>query len=141
MARVAGPLDNDSPRRAPKRERHAPFQVRSMTRNITPYALTGTPMTALYLESVPPKAGMLPLIRGAIAREMASLELAVQLAYQRLTPFEQKYGVTSAEFITHYTAEDLSGGDEEYVQWAGEYQLLQKLVEKLSLLKEIHYHD
>jgi hypothetical protein len=112
-----------------------------MMRNITPYALNGKPMVALYLESVPPKAGMLSLIQGAIAREIASLELAVQLAYQRLTPFEQKYGVTSAEFITHYTAEDLSGSDEEYVQWAGEYQLLQKLVEKLSLLKGIHYHD
>jgi len=112
-----------------------------MMRSITPQALTSEPMVALYLNSTLPKAGLLSLIQGALAREMASLELAVQLACQRLTPFEHKYGVTSAEFITHYTAEDLAGGDEEYVQWAGEYQLLQKLVEKLTLLKGIHYHD
>lgn len=112
-----------------------------MMRSITPHALTGEPRVALSLNSTLPKAGLLSLIQGAIAREIASLELAVQLACQRLTPFEQKYGVTSAEFLAHYTAEDLSGGDEEYVQWAGEYQLWQKLVEKLTLLKGIHYHD
>ncbi len=112
-----------------------------MTPNLAPQALTGEPKIAFYLHSTSPTARLLCLVQSAMAREMASLELAIQLARQRLQPFEQKYGVTSAEFQAHYTAEDLSGGDEEYVQWAGEYQLWQKLVEKLTLLKGIYYHD
>jgi len=38
-------------------------------------------------------------------------------------------------------AEYLAGGDDEYVQWAGEYALLQRLEEKLRQLTEIKYRD
>jgi hypothetical protein len=38
-------------------------------------------------------------------------------------------------------AEDLQGGDDEYVQWAGEYRLAQRLREKLHRLREIEYSD
>jgi len=36
-------------------------------------------------------------------------------------------------------AEDLEGGDDEYVRWAGEYKLIQRLQEKLLKLQEISY--
>ena len=52
-----------------------------------------------------------------------------------------KYGVTSEHFITEMTAEDLEGKDDEYVRWAGEYQLTQRLRDKLRKLQEISYHD
>ena len=55
------------------------------------------------------------------------LELALKLARARLAPFEQKYSVTSKYFISEMAAEDLEGGDEEYVCWAGEYRLMQRL--------------
>jgi hypothetical protein len=38
-------------------------------------------------------------------------------------------------------AEDLKGGDDEYVRWAGEYKLMQRLQEKLRQLQEINYGD
>jgi hypothetical protein len=38
-------------------------------------------------------------------------------------------------------AEDLKGGDDEYVRWAGEYKLMQRLQEKLRQLQEINYSD
>lgn len=70
-----------------------------------------------------------------IEGEIAQLELA----QERLVPFEQKYGVTSEHFISEMTAEDLEGGDEEYVSWAGKYKLMQQLQEKLRRLQEIDY--
>lgn len=38
-------------------------------------------------------------------------------------------------------AEDLEGGDDECVRWAGEYRLMQRLQEKLEQLREISYGD
>ncbi len=60
---------------------------------------------------------------------------------KRLAPFEEKYGVTSDHFITEMTAEDLDGQDDEYISWAGEYKLMQRLQEKLQKLREIDYDD
>lgn len=54
---------------------------------------------------------------------------------------QQKYGVTSEHFISEMAAEDLEGGDDEYVRWAGEYKLMQRLREKLQHLQEINYGD
>jgi hypothetical protein len=41
-------------------------------------------------------------------------------------------------FIVEMTTEDLAGGDDGYVHWAGECKLMQKL-EKLCQLGEISY--
>lgn len=61
------------------------------------------------------------------------------MARKRLAPFEDKYGVTSEHFISEMAAEDLDGGDAEYVQWAGEYQLMQRLQDKLRRLRGIEF--
>ena len=69
-----------------------------------------------------------------VESQIAELESALMLADKRLRPFEQKYGVTSDYFIAEMTAEDLTGGDDEYIHWVGEYQLRRKLQEKLNAL-------
>jgi len=84
---------------------------------------------------------VLHLVRSAIDGEIAKLELGVQLAQKRLLPFEQKYGVTSKQFAVEMTAEDLAGGDDEYVCWAGEYRLMERLQAKLQRLQEVEYSD
>jgi len=38
-------------------------------------------------------------------------------------------------------AEDLEGGDDECVRWAGEYKLMQRFQEKSRKLQEINYGD
>lgn len=82
---------------------------------------------------------VLPLVKSAIESEIARLELALNLADKRLRPFEEKYDITSAKFISEMTAEDLDDGDDEYVSWAGEYKLMRKLEDKLRQLREIKY--
>ena len=76
-----------------------------------------------------------------VESQIARLELGLQLARKRLVPFEQKYGVTSEYFISEMAAEDLEGGDDEYVRWAGEYKLMQRLQERLQELAETRHGD
>jgi hypothetical protein len=98
-------------------------------------------MATLYIEPTHESGEILRLVRSAIESEVAKLELALQMAVKRLVPFEEKYGVTSEYFITEMTAENLEGKDDEYVHWAGEYKLMQRLQDKLRKLQEINYHD
>ncbi len=101
----------------------------------------GDVMSTLYVEPADRAQQLLPLVRAAVNGEIVRLELALKLAMERLLPFERKYGVTSNHFMEHMVAEDLQGGDDEYVQWAGEYHLLQRLEEKLARLQEVEYGD
>ncbi len=84
-------------------------------------------------------AEVLSLVKSAIDAEVTRLELALEMAKKRLLYFEKKYKVTSDHFMSHFAAEDLEGGDEEYVMWSGEYQLKQRLAQKLTQLREIEY--
>jgi hypothetical protein len=98
-------------------------------------------MVTLYIEPIQDSGAILRLVRAAIENEVAKLELALTVAAKRLAPFEEKYGVTSEYFLAAMTAEDLEGKDDEYVHWAGEYMLMQRLQDKLRKLQEISYHD
>ena len=98
-------------------------------------------MTTLYIEPVQDAGEVLRLVQSAIESEIAKLELALKMAEKRLIPFEQKYRVTSDHFIAEMAAEDLDDNDEEYVRWAGEYKLMQRLQDKLQKLQEINYDD
>jgi hypothetical protein len=54
---------------------------------------------------------------------------------RRLLDFEQRYGVPTTQFLKEMTAEDLQGGDIEYVEWAGEAKLLAGLQNELEELE------
>ena len=98
-------------------------------------------MTTIYVtSSQKTEADLLHLLQSAVESEIRRLEIGLRLARQRLERFEQKYGVTSEYFIEHMSAEDLEGGDDEYVQWAGEYELYKRLEEKLNQLQSLQYH-
>lgn len=81
----------------------------------------------------------LHLVSVAIEHEKIRLELSLRTANRRLAPFEQKYHITSDEFYQTMAAEDLDGGDDEYIQWAGEYELRERLRERLEQLRGLQY--
>ncbi len=98
-------------------------------------------MTTIYVTSSQnTEADLLHLVQSAVESEIRRLEIGLQIARQRLERFEQKYGVTSEYFIENMSAEDLEGGDDEYVEWAGEYELYKRLEEKLNRLRSLQYH-
>jgi hypothetical protein len=98
-------------------------------------------MSTIFIQPMDRTEQLMPLAQAAVNGEIVRLDLALSLARERLLPFERKYSVTSEHFIDHMVAEDLEGGDDEYVQWAGEYRLMQRLEEKLLRLREVEYDD
>ena len=97
-------------------------------------------MTRIIIESAK-KQDIQPIVKAALAAEAQKLEIGLKRTRDRLRGFEERYGVATTEFMERMTAEDLAGGDLEYVEWVGEYHLLQKIEADLAVLKDIEYAD
>lgn len=97
--------------------------------------------TTVYVETDQANGQVMQLVQSAISKEIATLKLAIRAGERRLAQFEEKYGVSSDYFISEMAAEDLDEGDDEYIRWAGEFDLTQSLREKLNRLVEIDYRD
>ena len=78
-------------------------------------------------------------IRQAIETEIARLNHSLQRTQKQLEGFENKYRVTSEQFIQHWSAEDLDGKDIEYIEWAGEYHCLLAIQDELKTLQRLEY--
>lgn len=81
----------------------------------------------------------IPVIQSAIAAKVKRIEIGLRKTEQEIQKFESKYRLSSEEFMTDCTAEDLDGGDDEYISWMGELQLRQAIREELQLLSNIEY--
>lgn len=95
--------------------------------------------TKIRIQSDENQSSTSALVKSAISAEITRLEMAIELSLTRLNIFEKKYHVSSEKFILGMVAEDLDGGDEEYIIWMGEFRLKQKLEKKLSRLRSIEY--
>ena len=82
---------------------------------------------------------ILHLVHSTIDVEVSRLQLAIQYAKQKLAVYVTKYQVSSDYFMESMTAEDLIGGDDEYICWMGEFKLYQKLLAKQKTLQDIDY--
>jgi len=79
------------------------------------------------------------LVRAAIDSEIKNLKRSIGRTNKLLQEFETKYQISSDLFLSNWTAEDLEGRDDEYVSWAGEIKIKQRLVNALQKLEEIEY--
>lgn len=79
------------------------------------------------------------LIRSAISSQIKRLRLGINKAESALKQFEDKYHISSEDFLSHGSAEDLEGEDEEYVAWLGEFKIKQALTEELNKLSQAEY--
>jgi len=68
------------------------------------------------------------------------LRASITRTQRRLAAYETRYGVDTVHFLHEMTAEDLHGGDLEYVEWAGEAKLLEGLEAELRELEHASYH-
>lgn len=84
------------------------------------------------------KRGAQPILQ-AIESYKARLRTSIKRTRRRLAQFEQQYGVDTAHFLERMTAEDLEGGDLEYVEWAGEAKILEGLEAELLELEHARY--
>ena len=67
------------------------------------------------------------------------LQAGIDRTSRRLAAFEARYGVPTARFLAEMTAEDLQGGDIEYVEWAGEAGILEALEREQQKLTHARY--
>ena len=94
-------------------------------------------MTIIKIESN--QANVPQIVKSAIWTEIKRLEIGLGRTEKEIRGFENKYRVDSETFLRRYTAEDLSGQDEEYIRWAGELRIRERILEDLGKLKEIEY--
>lgn len=73
----------------------------------------------------------------AIASYAQTLSRSIERTQRRLHEFEARYQTSTDYFLEQMTAEDLEGGDLEYVEWAGEAKLLQGLTAELVVLEHV----
>ena len=76
------------------------------------------------------------LLSEAIIREQQILQAALDKTSKRLQYFEQLQGQTSEQFFALYQQGN-AGDSDTAIDWAGEYQILIALKNKLSSLKDI----
>jgi hypothetical protein len=84
------------------------------------------------------KRGVQPILQ-AVKTYKSRLRAGIERTKRHLSQFEQRYGVDTDYFLREMTAEELKEGDLEYVEWAGEAQLLKGLEAELSELEYARY--
>ena len=98
-------------------------------------------MTRIRVENRDAKGEASRLLRTAVESKVRRLRLGIEATEARLRTLEIRHGKTSAEAMATAAAEDLSGGDLDYVEWLGEWRMLQQLKHDLGELEAIEYAD
>lgn len=80
------------------------------------------------------KIELKPLLETAIQGELRSLQHGINLTRARLADFEQRYGMTTTEFLRRFTPEDL-GETLDFIDWQGETKMLALLEAKKNALE------
>jgi len=84
--------------------------------------------------------GIAQTVVQALEAYKVRLRASIARTERRLATFEARYGVDTTRFLHEMAAEDLHGGDLEYVEWAGEAKLLEGLETELRELEHASYH-
>ena len=79
------------------------------------------------------------IIKTAIDAELKRLELGLQKTERQIAKFEADYKIPSEIFLAKFTAEDMKKGDPEYIAWAGELKIRERILADINRLKEIQY--
>jgi hypothetical protein len=79
------------------------------------------------------------IVKSAISAELKRLEIALNKTDKEIRKFEEEYKIPSGVFLKEFTAEDLRGGDEEYIRWTGELKIREQVLEDLKRLKDVEY--
>jgi hypothetical protein len=88
---------------------------------------------------LPDRASVQTVVQ-ALEAYKVRLRASITRTKRRLAAFEARYSVDTTYFLHEMTAEDLQGGDLEYVEWAGEAKLLEGLEAELRELEHASYH-
>ncbi len=80
------------------------------------------------------------MIQSDFAKRLHSLELGLQKTQTRLKHFESKYQCSTATFIDLFNSDQLQHSF-DFDEWIGEAWTLEKLQQKISIVREIEFVD
>lgn len=98
-------------------------------------------MTRIRVEDRDAAGDTARLLRTAVESKVRRLRLGIEATETCLRALERHHGRPSDEVMATGVAEDLAGGDLEYVEWLGEWRMLRQLKEDLGRLEAIEYAD
>ena len=76
------------------------------------------------------------LLTRVLNTEYKRLQLELKITEEKIKRFENKYGMSSSEFMERYTRGEL-GDKEEYMEWYGELKFLESIRNELEELKKV----
>jgi len=91
-------------------------------------------LTLASSEEIPLKA----LLESAMRSESKMIQLSLARTERNLRKFEQQYGMLTAEFYRQLTTDELQE-TLDFIEWAGEYKTLLRLLKKYQALQEIRF--
>ncbi len=91
------------------------------------------------LKIIADKDDISDIVKSAISAAIKRLEIGLNKTEKEIKGFEDEYKISSEIFLTRFTAEDLKGGDDEYIRWAGELKIRERILWDLQKLKDIEY--
>ena len=79
-----------------------------------------------------------PLLSDAISRQLRLLNLSLERTAQLLEKLEAQYAMASDEFFRLYQDGKFDDRN-DFIDWAGEYQIFQSLQNQIRCLEEIEF--
>lgn len=76
------------------------------------------------------------LVQAALETQQRVLQAGIHRTEERLNAFEAHYSLPSAEFARRYEADEF-GESLDFAEWIGEMRLLERMQQKLAVLKDI----
>ena len=88
----------------------------------------------------PGKREIRAIVEAALQNELCLLEAGIRRTEHKLRTFEEKYTMTTEQFVIAYENE---GIDEtlDFAEWIGEIRMLNRLHEKTETLKSIQFEN
>ena len=77
-----------------------------------------------------------PLVATALENELRIIHAGIKRTGQRLKDFENKYELSSSEFLRRYENDELNESL-DFAEWIGEIRMNERLKEKSEILKDI----
>jgi len=81
-----------------------------------------------------------PLVEAALNNELQMIELGIKKTEYKLKKFEIKYAMNTKAFISDYENDKLME-TMEFIEWIGEFRMLERLIDKSKMLKSIRFEN
>ena len=79
------------------------------------------------------------IIKTAIQAELKRLELGLQKTEKQIAKVEDENKTSSETFLKQFNSENMKNGDPEYITWAGELKIKERLLSDINKLKAVQY--